>query len=270
MKTVQRIFANDFGSFFLIAGPCLVESSDITHRIAEELVNLCSRYDIPLIFKGSYRKANRTSDESLTGIGDQKALAILESVRDSFDVPILTDVHETTEVLGVAEVADVLQIPAFLCRQTALIKAAARSQKAVNIKKGQFMSAESMSHASRKAKSENNEHIFLTERGTFFGYQDLVVDPRSIYKMAAHDVTIIDVTHATQKPNQSLGFSGGDPKMAQLLGRVGLSAGAKGIFMETHPNPDQARSDASSMIPLERVEQLIVHWKRVAQMLRDL
>ena len=242
----------------LIAGPCVVESEKITMHIAREVVRIASHYDLDLIFKASYRKANRTSGSSFSGIGDEQALSILAKVKKEFGVRVTTDIHTAEEANLAAEYVDVLQIPAFLCRQTDLLVAAGSTGKTVNIKKGQFASAGTMDFALDKVRSSGNENLMLTERGTFFGYNDLVVDMRNIPLMKKTGVpVIVDITHSLQQPNQPGGFSGGNPEMIETIGKCAVAAGADGIFLETHPSPSEALSDGLSMLPMNRLEDLI-------------
>lgn len=242
----------------LIAGPCAVESEEICFAVAEKMVALCKTLDIQYVFKASYKKANRTSLHSFTTIGVEKALAILDKVRSEFQVPVLTDVHNAAEVEQVKNYVDVLQIPAFLSRQTDLLMAAGKSGLPVNIKKGQFMSADAMQFAAEKVASTENSNIWLTERGNSFGYGDLVVDFRNIVKMQAFGYPVIlDATHAVQQPNASVGVTGGTPQFIATLAKAGIAAGADGLFLETHPNPSQAKSDGTNMLPLDEMENLL-------------
>lgn len=241
-----------------MAGPCVVEDETSPLRIAETLVEITSKLGIPFIFKASYRKANRTKLDSFTGIGDEKALKVLGKIREQFGVPVVTDIHAVEEAQMAAEVVDVLQIPAFLCRQTDLLVAAARTDKAVNIKKGQFVSGESMGFAVDKVRLSGNSQVMLTERGTMFGYQDLVVDFRNIPIMQSFGVPVVlDVTHSLQQPNQSSGVTGGKPELIGMMAKAGIAVGADGIFMETHPDPVHALSDGANMLPLDQVEPLL-------------
>jgi len=236
----------------------VVESEKITMHIAREVVRIASHYDLDLIFKASYRKANRTSGSSFSGIGDEQALSILAKVKKEFGVRVTTDIHTAEEANLAAEYVDVLQIPAFLCRQTDLLVAAGSTGKTVNIKKGQFASAGTMDFALDKVRSSGNENLMLTERGTFFGYNDLVVDMRNIPLMKKTGVpVIVDITHSLQQPNQPGGFSGGNPEMIETIGKCAVAAGADGIFLETHPSPSEALSDGLSMLPMNRLEDLI-------------
>lgn len=254
-------------SLVLLAGPCVVESREITLRTAEHLVMLCDRLDFPLIFKSSYRKANRSRIDSFTGLGDEVALRILEEVKQQFGVPLVTDVHDTTEVKQAADVVDVLQIPAFLCRQTALLQEAGRTGKVVNIKKGQFVAPEAMRFAAEKVYATGNEKVCLTERGTMFGYSDLIVDFRGIPIMqATGSPVILDITHSLQEPNQSSGVSGGRPAFIEYMARLGVAAAVDGLFFETHPNPAEALSDGANMLPLDRVEDMLITIARYLRM----
>lgn len=254
------------GRFFLLAGPCVVEDENSPKAIAEQLLDLTQRLDIPFFFKASYRKANRSRWDSFTGIGDEKALRVLADIHDQLGVPIVTDIHEPHEAALAAEVADILQIPAFLCRQTELLEAAAKTGKTVNIKKGQFLSGESMGFAVEKVRHAGNEKVLLTERGSMFGYQDLVVDFRNIPIMQGFGVPVVlDVTHSLQQPNQSSGVTGGRPEMIGLLAKAGIAAGVDGLFMETHPDPAHAKSDGANMLPLNQVEPLLVKLLRLVQ-----
>lgn len=245
--------------FFLIAGPCAIEGREMAFQIAKELVEITNELAIPLIFKGSYRKANRTKGDSFTGIGDEKALQILKEIGETFDIPTLTDIHESHEAAMAAEYVDVLQIPAFLCRQTDLLKAAALTGKAVNIKKGQFMSGQGMGFAVDKVKAKNeNATVLLTDRGNSFGYSDLVVDFRNIVAMQAFDVPVVmDCTHSLQQPNQKEGVTGGNPQLIETIARAAIAIGADGIFIETHPNPAEAKSDGANMLPLAALRPLL-------------
>ncbi len=244
--------------FFLIAGPCVVESKEICFEIAEQLVAITTELNIPFIFKASYKKANRTKLDSFTTIGEEKALQILADVKAHFNVPILTDVHETTDCDLVKDIVDVIQIPAFLCRQTELLLAAGNTGKAVNIKKGQFISAEMMQFAVDKILSTGNKNIMLTERGTMFGYNDLIVDFRNIPLMKQTGFPVIfDATHSVQQPNKTEGVSGGKPEFIEHLAKCAIVTGANGIFLETHPNPSQALSDGANMLALSEVKGLL-------------
>ncbi len=255
---IPGIKFRESGNFFLIAGPCVVEGEDVIHETARHLISLSEKYSIPLIFKSSYRKANRSRGDSFTGIGDIKALRILADVRQKYSVPVVTDIHNPEEAAMAAEFVDVLQIPAFLCRQTDLLTAAARTGKWVNIKKGQFLSGSSMKFAVDKVKESGNSYILLTDRGNSFGYQDLIVDFRNIPAMQKIGVPVImDITHSLQQPNQAEGVSGGNPEMIETIGKAAISVGADGIFIETHPDPATAKSDGANMLKLSEMDNLL-------------
>jgi 2-dehydro-3-deoxyphosphooctonate aldolase (KDO 8-P synthase) len=248
----------DSGNFFLIAGPCVVESEEITEHIAQRLQQITNRLQIPFIFKASFKKANRTRIDSFTGIGDEPALQILRKTGGKYNVPLLTDIHESSEASIAAEYVDVLQIPAFLCRQTELLVAAAKTGKTVNVKKGQFLSGEAMKYAVKKIQDSGNNKVMLTERGTMLGYQDIVVDFRSIIAMKQFNVPVImDITHSLQQPNQLSGVTGGKPELIATIAKAAIAVGADGIFLETHPNPAEALSDGANMLHLDKVEQLL-------------
>lgn len=254
--------------FFLMAGPCVIEDETSPLFIAETLKDICHKLDIPLVFKGSYRKANRSRLDSFTGIGDEKALKVLQSIGKDFDLPVVTDIHSADEAAMAAEYVDILQIPAFLCRQTDLLVAAAKTSKTVNIKKGQFLSGEAMGFAVEKVKQSGNDKVMLTERGSMFGYQDLIVDYRNIAVMQKFGTPVIlDVTHSLQQPNQSSGVTGGQPELIGLIAKAGIAAGADGLFMETHPDPDKAKSDGANMLRLDRVEELLKKLVRIKEAL---
>jgi 2-dehydro-3-deoxyphosphooctonate aldolase (KDO 8-P synthase) len=247
------------GNFLLIAGPCVVEGEDMVFEIAEHLVNLSDKYHLPFVFKASYRKANRSRADSFTGIGDDKALNILSEVRKRFSVPVITDIHNPPEAEIAAGFVDLLQIPAFLCRQTDLLVAAAKTGKWINIKKGQYLSGASMRFAVDKVKEAGNNRVMLTDRGNMFGYQDLVVDFRNIPIMQKIGVPVImDITHSLQQPNQEKGVSGGNPEMIETIGKAAISVGADGIFLETHPDPASAKSDGANMLHLSKLERLLI------------
>ena len=252
--------------FFLLAGPCVIEDETSPLFIAETLKNICQKLDIPLVFKASYRKANRSRLDSFTGIGDEKALKVLQKVAKEFELPVVTDIHSAEEAVMAAEYVDILQIPAFLCRQTDLLVAAAKTGKTVNIKKGQFLSGEAMGFAVEKVRQSGNDKVMLTERGSMFGYQDLVVDYRNIAAMQQFDVPVIlDVTHSLQQPNQSNGVTGGQPEMISLIAKAGIAAGADGLFMEVHPEPKKAKSDGANMLRLDLAESLLRQLVRVKE-----
>ena len=246
------------GNFFLIAGPCVVENRDITFTVAEHAAEVCRKLDIPYFFKASYRKANRSSLHSFTGIGDEAALKILAEVKTELGLPIVTDIHTEEEAAMAAEVADIIQIPAFLCRQTSLLVAAAQTGKIVNIKKGQFLSPEAMRFAVEKVRDAGNPQVMLTERGTTFGYQDLVVDFRGVKAMQENRCPVVlDCTHSLQQPNQPAGVTGGHPELIETIARAGVAVGFDGLFLETHPDPKKALSDGANMLPLNELEALL-------------
>lgn len=255
-------------SFFLIGGPCVIEDRETPFEIAEKLKEITSRLNINYIFKASYRKANRSRLDSFTGIGDIEGLEILKEISKKYNLPVVTDIHSAEEADMAAEYVDILQIPAFLCRQTDLLVAAAKTNKIVNIKKGQFLSAQSMKHVVEKVRESGNEKIMLTDRGTMFGYQDLIVDFRAIPIMQENNVPVImDITHSLQQPNQSSGVSGGLPQMIETIAKASIAVGADGIFMETHPNPSMAKSDGANMLELSKVEDLLSKLLRIKQAL---
>lgn len=258
---LKDLFANqqyDETNFFLLAGPCVVESEELLSEVAEKVSGICKNLGIPYIFKSSYRKANRTSGTSFTGLGDEKAMEMLQRTGKKYSLPVVTDIHSPDEAAIAAKFVDVLQIPAFLCRQTDLLVAAAQTGKIVNVKKGQFVSGEAMKFAVDKIKNAGNDKVMLTERGTTFGYQDLVVDYRNIPAMQMHDVPVImDVTHALQQPNQTSGITGGNPQLIGTIAKAAIAAGADGLFIETHPNPAAAKSDGANMLQLDLLERLL-------------
>ncbi|MGM9759036.1 MAG: 3-deoxy-8-phosphooctulonate synthase [Parabacteroides sp.] len=257
-------------NFFLLAGPCVIEGEEMALQIAEKIHTITQRLDIPYVFKGSYRKANRSRLDSFTGIGDEKALKILQKVGQTFGIPTVTDIHETQEAAMAAEYVDVLQIPAFLCRQTDLLVAAAHTGKVVNIKKGQFLSPGAMQFAIQKVKDAGNENVMVTERGTTFGYTDLVVDFRGIPQMRQLGAPVImDVTHSLQQPNQTSGVTGGLPTLIETIAKAAIAVGADGLFIETHPNPAVAKSDGANMLPLDQLEALLTKLVRIREAIRE-
>ena len=246
------------GNFFLLAGPCVVEDTESPVEIARILVDLCDKYEIPFVFKASYRKANRSKSSSFTGIGDEKALEVLAGIRQKFGVPVVSDIHSESDARMAAQYIDVLQIPAFLCRQSDILVAAGETGKVVNIKKGQFASGDAMHFAVEKVRETGNHKVMLTERGTTFGYTDLVVDFRNIPVMQQAGVPVIlDVTHSLQQPNQPAGVTGGRPDLIPLMARLGIASGVEGLFMETHPEPSKAKSDGANMLRLELMDELL-------------
>lgn len=258
VKDIPGIKFSETGNFLLIAGPCVVESEEVVFETAEHLKNLSEKYQIPFVFKASYRKANRSKGDSFSGIGDIKALKILAEVHKKYSVPVITDIHNPDEAEIAAGYVDILQIPAFLCRQTDLLVAAAKTGKWVNIKKGQFLSGSSMKFAVEKVRESGNSNIMLTDRGNMFGYQDIVVDYRNIPIMQKIGVPVImDITHSLQQPNQEAGVSGGRPEMIETIGKAAISVGADGIFIETHPNPVVAKSDGANMLKLSEMDKLL-------------
>ncbi|MBW6536906.1 MAG: 3-deoxy-8-phosphooctulonate synthase [Mariniphaga sp.] len=255
---IEKLNYTQSGNFFLMAGPCAIEDERMALEIAEKIMTITDRLKIPYIFKGSYRKANRSRLDSFTGIGDEKALAILQKVGRTLQIPTVTDIHSAEEAAMTANYVDVLQIPAFLCRQTDILVAAAKTGKVVNIKKGQFLSASAMQFAVNKVRESGNQNIILTERGTTFGYQDLIVDYRGIPEMRKMEVPVVlDITHSLQQPNQASGVTGGQPELIETIARAGIAVGVDGIFIETHPNPAEAKSDGANMLKLDLLESLL-------------
>ena len=265
--TIQELKQSE--NFFLLAGPCVIEGEEMALRIAERVVKMTDKLNIPYVFKGSYRKANRSRLDSFTGIGDEKALKVLQKVRDTFGVPVVTDIHGPEEAAMAAEYVDILQIPAFLCRQTDLLVAAAKTGKIVNIKKGQFLSPGAMRFAADKVVEAGNDQVMLTERGTTFGYQDLLVDYRGIPEMQTfgHPV-VLDVTHSLQQPNQTSGVTGGMPALIETVAKAGVAVGVDGLFMETHEDPTVAKSDGANMLKLDLLEDLLVKLVRIRQAIK--
>ncbi|HLF46600.1 MAG TPA: 3-deoxy-8-phosphooctulonate synthase [Chitinophagaceae bacterium] len=260
-KMLKDLFKNqsyDENNFFLIAGPCVVESEELIMEVAEKVFSVCKNLGIPFIFKASYRKANRSSGYSFTGLGDELALGMISKVKKKFSLPAVTDIHAKDEAVLAAQHVDILQIPAFLCRQTDLLEAAAKTNAIVNIKKGQFVSGEAMKFAVDKIRHAGNNRIMLTERGNTFGYQDLLVDMRNIPVMRGHGVSVVmDVTHSLQQPNQASGVTGGNPQMISTIAKAAIAAGADGLFIETHPDPSVAKSDGANMLKLELLQPLL-------------
>ncbi len=263
---IPQIKFTDSGNFFLMAGPCAIEGEEIAFKIAEKIVGITTKLNIPYIFKGSYRKANRSRIDTFSGIGDEKALKILAKISKEFGVPTVTDIHAAEEASMAAEYVDVLQIPAFLCRQTDLLVAAANTGKVVNIKKGQFLSAGSMKFAVDKVKDSGNDKVILTDRGNTFGYQDLIVDYRGIPEMKSFGVPVVmDCTHSLQQPNQTSGVTGGKPDLIETIAKAAIAVGADGLFIETHPEPENAKSDGANMLHLSLLEELLVKLVRIRE-----
>ena len=252
---IQQLTSSE--QFFLLAGPCVIEGEQMALDITEQAMNITSRLGIPYVFKGSYRKANRSRIDSFTGIGDEKALKILRKVRETFNIPVVTDIHTAEEAPIAAEYVDVLQIPAFLCRQTDLLVAAAHTGRMVNIKKGQFLSPDAMQFAVQKVREAGNDDVAITERGTTFGYQDLMVDFRGVKVMQQYAPVIVDITHSLQQPNQTKGVTGGQPEFIELMARASIAVGADGLFLETHQDPSVAKSDGANMLRLDLLEGLL-------------
>src|SRR5690554_20154 len=270
LNDVPKIKFTNSDNFFLLAGPCAIEGEDMALRIAERIITITNKLEIPFVFKGSFKKANRSRIDSFTGIGDEKALKILRKVSETFDVPTVTDIHEVSDAAMAAEYVDILQIPAFLVRQTDLVVAAAETGKVVNLKKGQFMSPESMKHAVTKVTDCNNKQVMVTDRGTMFGYQDMIVDFRGIPTMRQYAPVVLDVTHSLQQPNQSAGITGGRPEMISTIARAGIATGADGIFIETHFDPANAKSDGANMLNLALLEKLLTDLVAIRQTINKL
>lgn len=267
---IEKLKNTNSGNFFLLAGPCAIEGEKMAMEIAEKIVEISERLKIPYVFKGSYRKANRSRLDSFIGIGDEKALKILAKVKDTFNIPVVTDIHTAEEAAMAAEFVDVLQIPAFLCRQTDILVAAAKTGKVVNIKKGQFLSADAMQFAVSKVQESGNSNIILTERGTTFGYQDLLVDYRGIPEMKKMGVPVVlDITHSLQQPNQASGVTGGKPELIETIARAGIAVGVDGIFIETHPDPASAKSDGANMLQLDKLETLLSKLVQIKQVINN-
>ena len=257
LQNIPKLKNLDSKQFFLIAGPCAIESETMALKIAEKVCELTDKLKIPYIFKGSFKKANRSRIDSFTGIGDEKALKILRKVSKTFEIPTLTDIHQIKDASMAASYVDVLQIPAFLVRQTDLLVAAAKTLKVINLKKGQFMSPEAMQHAVRKVKDSGNNKVWITDRGTMFGYQDMIVDFRGLPTMRQFATTVLDVTHSLQQPNQNTGVSGGLPDMIETIARAGVVNNVDGLFIETHYDPSKAKSDGANMLHLDKLEPLL-------------
>ena len=268
---IEKLKHTDSGQFLLMAGPCVIESEEMAMNIAEKILSISNRYQVPFIFKGSYKKANRSRIDSFTGIGDEKALKILRKVGETFNIPTVTDIHTEQEADLAAAYVDVLQIPAFLCRQTYLLIAAAQTGKVVNIKKGQFLAPESMKFAVEKVRDAGNPNVMITERGTTFGYADLVVDYRGIPEMQKNNCPVIlDITHSLQQPNQSSGVTGGKPELIETIARAGIAVGVDGLFLETHPNPTEAKSDGANMLKLDLLDRLLGRLTRLRMVINEM
>jgi len=257
LDLIPKIKHTNSNNFFLLAGPCAIEGEEMALRIAENILKVTDKLEIPFIFKGSFKKANRSRIDSFTGIGDENALKILRKVSETFNVPTVTDIHTNEDAEMAAQYVDVLQIPAFLVRQTDLVVAAAKTGKVVNLKKGQFMSPDAMKHAVQKVKDSGNDKAWITDRGTMFGYQDMIVDFRGIPEMQKYAPTILDITHSLQQPNQSSGVTGGRPDMIETIARAGVAVGVDGLFLETHFDPANAKSDGANMLDLQYLERLL-------------
>ena len=270
LSLVPKIKNTEANNFFLLAGPCAIEGEEMALRIAECVVRITSDLKIPYVFKGSFKKANRSRIDSFTGIGDEKALRILKKVSETFDVPTVTDIHEVSDATMAAEYVDILQIPAFLVRQTDLVVAAAETGRVVNLKKGQFMSPSSMKHAVKKVQDSGNNQVMVTDRGTMFGYQDMIVDFRGIPEMREFSTTVLDVTHSLQQPNQSSGVTGGRPEMIETIARAGIVNNVDGLFIETHFDPANAKSDGANMLHLDHLEKLLSNLVAIRQTINNL
>lgn len=268
LHSIPKLKHTDSDQFFLLAGPCAIEGETMALQIAERICKITDKLKIPYVFKGSFKKANRSRIDSFTGIGDEKALKILRQVSETFDIPTITDIHEISDAAMVAEYVDVIQIPAFLVRQTDLVVAAAKTGKVVNLKKGQFMSPESMQHAVKKVKDSGNNKVWITERGNMFGYHDMVVDFRGIPTMRQFAPTVLDVTHSLQQPNQSSGVTGGRPDMIETIARAGIVNNVDGLFIETHFDPAKAKSDGANMLHLDHLEQLLKNLAEIRKTIR--
>lgn len=270
LNVIPKIKHANSDNFFLLAGPCAIEGEEMALRIAEQVVKITDKLNIPYVFKGSFKKANRSRIDSFTGIGDEKALKILRKVSETFDVPTVTDIHEISDAAMAAEYVDVLQIPAFLVRQTDLVVAAAETGKVVNLKKGQFMSPGAMQHAVQKVKDAGSDKAWITDRGTMFGYQDMIVDFRGIPEMRKFAPTVLDVTHSLQQPNQTSGVTGGRPDMIGTIARAGIAAGVDGLFIETHFDPANAKSDGANMLNIAYLEKLLTDLTAIRKVINTL
>ena len=270
LQSIPKIKHISSNNFFLLAGPCAIEGEDMALRIAERIIEITNTLEIPFVFKGSFKKANRSKIDSFSGIGDKKALNILKKVSDTFDVPTVTDIHQISDAQLAADYVDVLQIPAFLVRQTDLVVAAAKTGKVINLKKGQFMSPEAMQHAVKKVKDTGNNNAWITDRGTMFGYQDMIVDFRGIPTMRQYAPVVLDVTHSLQQPNQISGVTGGRPDMIETIARAGIVNNVDGLFIETHFNPANAKSDGANMLHLDYLENLLTNLVAIRKAIQSL
>lgn len=268
-SALAKIDITNPNNFFLIAGPCAIEGEEMAFEIAEKINEIAQKLEVPYIFKGSFKKANRSRIDSFTGIGNKKALEILKKVGDTFNIPTLTDIHEASDAALAAQYVDILQIPAFLVRQTDLVVAAAKTGKVVNLKKGQFMSPESMQFAAQKVKDSGNEYAWVTDRGTQFGYTDLIVDFRGMPALREIAPTVLDVTHSLQQPNQSSGVTGGRPALIETIARAGIVNHVDGLFIETHPKPEVAKSDGTNMLPLDQLEGLLTRLVKIRKLVNS-
>lgn len=269
LNNIPQIKHLDSDNFFILAGPCAIEGEEMAMHIADRLIRITDDLKIPLVFKGSFKKANRSRIDSFTGIGDEKALKILKKVSETFNVPTVTDIHESSDAAMAAEYVDILQIPAFLVRQTDLVVAAAKTGKTVNLKKGQFMSPEAMKHAVQKMLDSNNDNVMVTDRGTMFGYQDMIVDFRGIPTMQQYATTVLDITHSLQQPNQASGVTGGRPDLIETVAKAGIAVGVDGIFIETHFDPANAKSDGANMLHLDYFEDLMKKLVAIRQTVKN-
>ena len=270
LSVIPKLTHINSNNFFLLAGPCAIEGEDMALHIAEKVVSIADKLKIPYVFKGSFKKANRSRIDSFTGIGDEKALKILKKVSDTFDIPTVTDIHEVSDAEMAAQYVDVLQIPAFLVRQTDLVAAASETGKVVNLKKGQFMSPEAMKHTVQKVKDSGNDKVWITDRGTMFGYQDMIVDFRGIPTMRKFAPVVLDVTHSLQQPNQTSGVTGGRPDMIETIARAGVVNNVDGLFIETHFDPAKAKSDGANMLHLDRLENLLSNLVKIRKTINSL
>ncbi len=270
LNQIPQLKHLDSGNFFLLAGPCAIESEKMAFQIAEKILTVTDKLKIPFVFKGSFKKANRSRLDSFTGIGDEKALEILSKVREEFKVPTITDIHKESDAKLAASYVDILQIPAFLARQTDLLVAAAKTGKTINIKKGQFMSPDAMKHAVNKVTESGNSNVMLTERGSMFGYQDMLVDFRGIPDMQQYAPVVLDITHSLQQPNQISGVTGGKPELIETIARAGIAVGVDGLFLETHHDPSSAKSDGANMLKLDYLENLLTNLVAIRQTINTL